>query len=154
MTRNTPASPRFAARPGRWPRRGSLLVEMTIAAAMLSVAMVMTVQVLGYSGQQRRASDQRQRAMLEVANLMERITAEPFDEVTAERARRLKIAPAAAGSLPGAELAVEVAGANAAPGPGGLAKRIAIRLRWKGRSGEWEAPVRLTTWIERGRPSS
>ena len=136
---------------GRSTRRGSLLVEMTIAAAMLSVAMAMTVQVLGYAGQQRRSADQRQRALLEVANLMERITAGPFDEVTAERARRLAVTPAAASSLPGAELAVEVAEAPA--GPGRSARRVAVRLRWKGRSGEWEAPVRLTTWIERGRPS-
>ena len=93
------------------------------------------------------SADQRQRAMLEAANVMERITAEPFDEVTAERARRLSITPAAAGSLPGAELAVEVK--EERPGPDRSARRIAVRLRWKGRSGEWEAPVRLTTWIER-----
>ena len=149
--RRATVSPGPAMGSGRRPRRGSLLVEMTIAAAMLSVAMVMTVKVLGYAGQQRRSADQRQRAMLEVANVMERITAEPFDEVTAERARRLSITPAAAGSLPGAELAVEVK--EERPGPDRSARRIAVRLRWKGRSGEWEAPVRLTTWIERGRPS-
>jgi hypothetical protein len=88
---------------------------------------------------------------LEVANLMERITADPFDEITAERARRLSISPSAAGSLTGSELAVEVT--EEQPGPGRSAKRVAVRLRWKGRSGEWEAPVRLTTWIERRRPS-
>jgi hypothetical protein len=128
-----------------------MLVEMTIAAAMLTVAMAMTVKVLGYAGQHRRSADQRQRALLEVANLMERITAGPFDEVTEERARRLSIAPEAAGSLPGAELAVEVK--EERPGSDRSTKRIAVRLRWKGRSGEWEAPVRLTTWIEQGGPS-
>jgi hypothetical protein len=136
---------------GRSIRRGSLLAEMTISAAMLAVVMVLTVKVLGFAGQQRRSAEQRQRAMVEVANLMERITAEPFDEVTPERARRLSIAPETAGSLPGAEVTVEVKGER--PSPNRSAKRIAVRLRWKGRSGEWEAPARLTTWIERGRPS-
>jgi hypothetical protein len=144
-------SPGPATGSGRPPRRGALLFEMAIAAAMLAVAMAMTVKVLGYAGRERRAADQRQRAIVEVANAMERITAEPFDAVTAERARRLSISPASAGSLPGAELAVEVS--EESPGPGRSAKRIAVRLRWKGRSGEWEAPVRLVTWIERGRPS-
>jgi hypothetical protein len=82
---------------------------------------------------------------------MERITAEPFDAVTAERARKDAISSASAGSLPGAELAVDMS--EESPGPGRSAKRIAVRLRWKGRSGEWESPVRLVTWIERGRPS-
>jgi hypothetical protein len=124
---------------------------MSIAAAMLSVAMAMTVKVLGYSGQQRRSAEQRQRALLEAGNLMERITAMPFDEVTAERVRRLSIARTVAESLPGAELAVEVK--EERPGPDRSSRRVAVRLRWKGRSGEWEAPVRLTTWIERGRAS-
>ena len=122
---------------------------MTIAAAMLSIAMAMTVKLLGYAGHQRRSADQRQRAMLEVANVMERVTAEPFDEVTAERARRLSISPESAASLPGAELDVDVNASQ--PVAGRSAKRIAVRLRWRGRSGEWEAPVRLTTWIERRR---
>jgi hypothetical protein len=140
------------AGPIRPPRRGSLLPELAMAAVMLSIVMTLTVKVLGYAGQQRRSADQRQRAILEVANVMERIAAEPFEEITAERARRVSISPQAAGSLGGSELAVEVA--EEPPGPGRSAKRVAVRLRWKGRSGEWEAPVRLTTWIERRRPSS
>ncbi len=85
--------------------------------------------------------------MLEVANVMERITAYPFDEVTPELARRMTLSRAARQSLPDSELAVDVA--ESEPGPGRSAKRIAIRLRWRGRDGEWEAPVRLTSWIER-----
>lgn len=147
-----PAKSGAATESGRPSRRGSMLAEMTIAAAMLSVAMVMTVKVLGYAGQHRRSAEQRQRAMLEASNILERLTADPFDEVNPERARGLRIAPASAGSLPGAELIVEVK--EERPGADRAAKRIAVRLRWKGRSGEWEAPVRLTTWIEReGRPS-
>ncbi len=139
------------SRPSRSRRRGSLLPELAMSAVMLSIAMGLTIKVLGYAGQQRRSADQRQRAMLEVANVMERITALPFDELTTERARRVAISPAAAGSLGGAELAVEVT--DETPGPGRAARKVAVRLRWKGRSGESEAPVRLTTWVERRRSS-
>jgi len=134
------------------PRRGYLLVELIVSTAMLIVGMSLAVKVLGYVALQRRAAEHRQRAIQEAANVMERLTAYPFDEVTPERARALSISPTALESLTGAELVVEVSASQ--PGTGGAAKRIAVRLRWHDRSGEWEAPVRLTTWIERGRSGS
>ncbi len=118
---------------------------------MLMIGMSLAVKVLGYAALQRRAAEQRQRAVQEAANVMERLTAYPFDEVTPERARAVSISPATLQSLPGAKLAVEVAPTQ--PGPGPSAKRIAVRLRWRNRAGDWEAPVRLTTWIERRRPA-
>ena len=131
------------------PRRGSLLAEVAMATVMLLIGMTLTVKVMGYVGLQRRSAEHRQRAVQEVANAMERLTAYPFEEVTAERARELSISQTAVQSLPDAELAVNVN--ESQPGAGRSAKRIAIRLRWRNRSGEWEAPVRLTTWIERRR---
>ncbi len=120
-----------------------------MAAVMLMVGMTLTVKVLSYAGLQRRAAEQRQRAIVEASNAMERLTALPFDDVTAERARALTLSPSTLQRLPDAELAAAVE--ESQPGPGRSAKRIAIRLRWRDRAGEWEAPVRLTTWIERRR---
>jgi hypothetical protein len=131
------------------PRRGSLLAEVAMATVMLMIGMTLTVQVMGSAALQRRSAGQRQRAVQEVANAMERLTASPFEEVTAERARTISISPSAARSLPDAELTVDLE--ESRPGAGRSAKRIAIRLRWRNRAGEWEAPVRLTTWIERRR---
>jgi hypothetical protein len=135
-------------------RRGSLLAEVAMATVMLMIAMTLTVKVLGYVGLQRRMADHRQRAVLEVANLMERLTAHPFEEITPELAHQAKLSPSALQALPGAELAVEVGERAPSPGPGRSARRVAIRLRWRGRSGDWESPVRLTTWIEQGRPAT
>ena len=132
-------------------RRGSLLAEITMSTVMLLIGMTLTVKVMGYVGHQRRSAEHRQRAVQEVANAMERLTASPFEEVTAERARTLSISEATARVLPDAELAIDVNASGS--GDGQSAKRIAIRLRWRNRSGEWEAPVRLTTWIERRRPT-
>jgi hypothetical protein len=126
-------------------RRGSLLAEVAMATVMVMIAMTLTIKVLGYVGSQRRAAEHRQRAVQEAGNVLERITAYPYDEITAERARQMVLAPSAQPSLPGAELSVAVA--EEQPGAGRSAKRIAVRLRWHGRSGEWE------TWVERRRPS-
>ncbi len=129
------------------PRRGSLLPEMAIATILLGAAMTMTVQVLGHAARVRRDADHRQRATLEVGNLMERLAAIPFDELTEARARGLTLSEATTRLLPNAELAVSVK--DEKPAPDRASKRLAVRLRWRGRSGEWEAPVRLVTWIER-----
>jgi hypothetical protein len=133
-------------------RRGSLLAEVTMATVMLMIAMSLTVKVLGWVALERRVAERRQRAVLEVANVMERITAYPFEEVTPDLTRRITLSTTAGQSLPDSDLVVDVT--NSDPGAGRSAKRIAIRLRWKGRSGEWDAPVRLTSWIERRRPAS
>jgi Tfp pilus assembly protein PilV len=142
----------MTARPNPNRRRGTLLVEVAMAGVLLMIAMTLTVKVTGLVALERRASERRQRAGLEAANLMERITAYPFDEVTPELAARMTLSPAAAQSLPNPELAVDVA--RSEPAPGRSAKRIAIKLRWRGRDGEWVAPVRLTSWIERKRERS
>ncbi len=142
----------MTVRSTRSRRRGSLLVEVAMAAVLLMIAMTLTVKVIGLVALERRASERRQRALVEVANVMERITAYPFDEVTPELAGRLTLSPPARQSLADSELAVDVAGSE--PGQGRSAKRIAIKLRWRGHDGEWVAPVRLTSWIERRRPGS
>jgi hypothetical protein len=128
-----------------------MLAEVAMATAILMIAMSLTVKVLGWVALERRAAERRQRAVLEVANVMERITAYPFEEVTPDLTRRIRLSTTTGQSLPDSDLSVEVT--NSDPGAGRSAKRIAIRLRLKGRSGEWEAPVRLTSWIERRRPT-
>ncbi len=132
-------------------RRGSLLAEVTMSTVLLVIIMGMTVKVLGWVALERRAADRREQAVVEVANLMERLAAHPYDEVTPELARQYAAPARTAGSLPDAELKVDIA--ESQPGAGRSAKRIAIQLRWRDRSGEWAAPVRLTSWIERRRTS-
>jgi hypothetical protein len=140
------AAPR-RTRPGR---RGSLLAEAAMSGAMLMIAMALTVKVLGWVGAERRAWDRRQWATQEAANLMERVTGRPFDAVTAESAKTVTLSPQARQLLPGAELKVEIGENDPAGGPG--SKRVAVRLRWHNRSGNWDAPVHLVSWIYRGRP--
>src|SRR5262249_8816880 len=105
----------------------------------------------GWLGAERAAADRRLWAAQEVANVMEQLSAEPFDRVDASRARAMAAEGQATRALPGAEWGAEVV--DEPDGPV-AAKRVTLRLRWKGRSGEWEAPARLTSWVYRrgGRP--
>jgi hypothetical protein len=135
-------------------RRGSLLVEVAMAMALLMIAMALTVKVVGWVAHERRAAERRERAIAEVANLMERVTAYPFEQVTPELAARITLSEAARQSLKGAELTIDVAGQTASAAAQTAAKRIAIKLRWRDQSGEWVAPVRLTSWIETRRTAS
>lgn len=138
-------------------RRGSLLAEAAMSGVMLMIAMVLTVKVLGWVGAERRAWDRRQWAAQEVANLMERVTARPFEGVSVESCRTLSLSPQARAVLPGADLKIDVregdAASSGAAAAGADSKRIAIQLSWRNRSGAWDAPVRLTSWIYRGGPS-
>jgi hypothetical protein len=130
------------------PRQGSLLAEVAISAAMLMIAMTLTVKVLGWVGAERRAWDRRQWAVQEVANVMEKATAQPYDNVTSSSARLLTLSPQAKQVLPEAELNVDIT--EDSPSGGAGSKRIAIKLRWRNRAGAWESPARLVAWIYRG----
>jgi hypothetical protein len=138
---------RTGRKPSRCSRRGSLLVEVAMATVLLMIAMALTVKVLGWVAVERRACERRERALIEVANVMERITAYPFEQVTPELAGKMTMSPATGQMLPGAELTAEVTENAGDLEARPSAKRIAIRLRWRDRSGEWDSPVRLTSWI-------
>jgi hypothetical protein len=120
---------------------------MAVSAVLVAAAMGVTVEVLAWVLAERRAVERRHRAVQEAANLMEHIAAEPWERVTPERARAGGLSPAPPAVLPGAEWRVSV---EAPAAPADL-RRIAIRLRWRNRAGDWEAPVRLAAWVARRR---
>jgi hypothetical protein len=132
----------------RLPRRRAFtMTEVVLSTFLLAVAMTTTVQVLGWVASERRAAERRQWALQEVANLMEHLSAEPWDQITPESARDATLGEEIRGKLPDPELTVVVDERDADRG----VKRLAIRLRWRNRAGGWEAPVRLTSWIARRR---
>ncbi|SIO07892.1 hypothetical protein SAMN05444166_2340 [Singulisphaera sp. GP187] len=127
-------------------RRAFTMVEVAITSLLLVIAMTVTLQVLGWVAAERRSVDRRQCAIRESANLMERLTARPWDELTAVALKEIKLSEPAARTLPGAELSVT---ADEKTESGG-SKRLSLRLRWRNRAGGWEAPVRLSAWTYRG----
>ncbi len=89
---------------------------------------------------ERHAIHQRQAACEEVANLMDQLTRQPWQELTAQHAQQLRLDQTIDQQLPGAQLVITVQ-------PVQEAKRIRIRLTWRQRSGQLAAPVQLTTWV-------
>jgi type II secretory pathway component PulJ len=126
-------------------RRGFTMLEITAATVMLATAMTLTVQLLDVVAAGRRAAERRLCAVQEVANLMERVAARPWEEVTPESLKEVSLSSRTLQALPGAELTATVDDASATRGE----KEIGLRLRWRDRAGTWTAPVRLTAWIYR-----
>ena len=126
----------------RLRRSGFTLIELAGAAAVLSVAIAITVQLLGWVAAERREAARRQWALREADNLLERVSAWQWDQVTTERLAAAPAAKRIRSALPDGRLAVAVV-------ENGGAKRIAIAVRWKGRHGLEQAPVRLSAWVQK-----
>ncbi len=125
-------------------RRGMTLIELAVAAALLGTLLTVSLKMLAASADLRRVTDQRQAASLAMGNLLERLSARPWNELTPELATKEKLPPEAARQLPDAELKIEItAQTSEAELP---AKRIAVSLRWRGPGGQMVAPVKLVTW--------
>ena len=129
-------------------RRGYSLLEIFVAGTVLAAVLVISVQLVRATAAQRQATGRRQVAVQETANLMERLVARPWAELTPEAARSVQLSAEVRQALPGADLAVDVA-----PAPGDAeAKTITVQLRWKDGAGQWLPPVRLVAlrYRERG----
>lgn len=129
-------------------RRGFAMVELTISTLLIAAALAIVVQTVGWLAAQRRGAERRQRATQEAANLMERLAARPWDELTPELARSLTLSPATAATLRDGALDVAIAPGRGEP----ASKSVAITIRWGDRSGTSAAPVRLVAWVHRRTP--
>ena len=123
-------------------RKGVTILEATVAAALLGTLMMVCLHLLSATSAQRRALDQRQAAVIELSNEMERLTALPWAEMTRLKPADERISPWARAILPEAKLKVELA----TPAGDPAARRITTSLRWQDRNGEFLSPVTLTAW--------
>jgi hypothetical protein len=115
------------------------------AAAMVGVVLAVMVPVIGWAAAERRAVARRERAMLEAANLMERLAPRPWETITRDELKGVRLSESAAAALPGAELTIDVAEIARPP----AAKRIGVAIRWRERPGVDAAPVRLSAFVHR-----
>jgi len=123
-------------------RRGMMMIELAVAGALVGTLLVVCLQLLTAALAQRRAADQQQCAVVELGNVMEQIAARPWANLTTAALSQEQLSPSADNQLPGAELKIEVVESADQPN----AKRITAALRWKDRSGQFLAPMTLTTW--------
>jgi hypothetical protein len=123
-------------------RRGMTLMELAVAGVLLTALLTISAQIMTATAAQRRIADQRRLAVFEAANVMERMAAHAWTDLTPEAVAGQQIPTSARKRLPGAELKVEVSSPPADPG----AKRLLVSLRWQDDHGRFLSPVTLVTW--------
>ena len=123
-------------------RRGMTLLELAVACTLLGTLLVVCLQLLSATAAQRRAADQRQLALIEVGNVLERVALRPWSDLTAKNLAGEKPSAWLGNRLPGAELKIEAVASSTEP----KAKRITVSLRWQDVAGRFLPPVAVTTW--------
>ena len=121
-------------------RRGFTLLEIIIAGAILTSLTVIALQMMRNVSIQRRSLADRRAAIQAADNVMERLFALPWDDLTEERIAELNFV----GSQSSAERDVKVAIHSVEqPMPG---RRIAVRVDWRSRVVEEQLSTRITAW--------
>ena len=126
-------------------RRGLTLVELCATCALLAAAIPLSIAALGAVAGQRRGVELRQKAIETADNLLERLAAEPFDSLSAQRLAEFAKAAAPDRVLPGGELKFALAELPAPP----AGKRIDVELSWQPGAARVRQRVRLSGWAFR-----
>ena len=126
-------------------RYGFTLIELTAAAAMLALLLTTSAQMLRVLSAHERATDARAIALQAAQAITEEIGNLPWDQLTTETAKQLKVPAQLGPRLPAAKLTVTVIDENTPA----MSKRIMLELAWNGTNGQAVAPVRLTSWAFR-----
>jgi prepilin-type N-terminal cleavage/methylation domain-containing protein len=124
-------------------RRGFTLIELISTCILLGVVFSVSIPLLTVVAQERRSAEQRQFALQQATNLLERAMTKTWSELPVGT-QELTAAPADVQTLlPGLERQVEVKELTETP----RSKLVAVSIRWKSRSGEFVAPIRLSAWV-------
>jgi hypothetical protein len=119
-----------------------MLLELLVASVLVGTLLAACVELLSAASACRRAADERNCALVELGNVMERVVARPWAELTTSALAGERLSAWADRQLPAARLAIEVAAGGAEPD----SKRITAALQWEDRHRQPVAPLRLTTW--------
>jgi len=123
-------------------RRGSSLLEVTAAGILLAMMLTVSLQFFRAMATQRRGLQARRTAVEEVANVMERLSARPWEELTAENVGQVEASPEVRQALPGSELKIDVLQTEGEP----EGKRITVAIRWPAGPEQPDRSVRLVAW--------
>jgi prepilin-type N-terminal cleavage/methylation domain-containing protein len=121
---------------------GFTFAELTVALAILGMVIVVAAQLLAAAAVQRRGVERRSLALLEAANLMERIAAVPFDELDSTRVEQYALSARTQSCLPESQLSIHVQSKE----EGEIRfKMVTVEIGWLS-SGQPARPVQLTAW--------
>lgn len=127
-------------------RRGMTLAEVAVSSVLLVAVMGVVFQAMVASTDGQRALDRRQAAVQAAVTTMERLAARPWDDLTPQSVRNVRLPDAVDRSLAEATVRVDIDQLPAtdlpeAEGP----KRITVEVGWTGRLAEPPLKVRLVT---------
>ncbi len=123
-------------------RRGLTVLESVVALGVIAALLAVTLKMFAATAAERRAVERRSVAEIEAANIAERISTLPWNEITSQGLAQISLSPAAKEFLPRGELSVAVE--DTAAGPPG--KHVRLEITWTDAAGQREAPVRLSSW--------
>lgn len=126
-------------------RSGITLLEVLITAVLLGSVMIVTVPTIRWIGLEQRLAQRRQAAVQEVHNVVERITARTYDEITPELAGEWELGADISRELPSSDLDVSLELSEETAD----AKRVTVKLRWKAGAHRPDYFVSATTWVYR-----
>jgi len=135
------------------PRRGSMLIEVTVSAALLATLLILINQVVVQLHRHTQLVDRHLLAQQTLENLLEDAIRTPWPSLTSDTLAKLELPEFARKKLPQAVLSADVAEADiteadiSEKGDPVLAKRVTLRLSWQGASGNPRPPLVLTTWV-------
>ena len=123
-------------------RRGFTLLEASVALLALAALTTICLQFFAAASDQRRQVFAQLTATQEAANLLERVAALQWSELTTASAAKLQLSAQARQTLPEGRVEVLVDEPSGTP----PAKRVAASVRWRPQPGEPEREVRLVAW--------
>ena len=124
-------------------RAGTLLLELMVAGSLLAVVMAAVIPTLGWIVRQRKFNQERQSAVMEIENLMERLTALEFRDLNPERAAQFKLSESLEMQLSEPRLSITVDSEEDG------AKHLLIELSWQIGPSRAAPPVRLAASVYR-----
>jgi type II secretory pathway component PulJ len=123
-------------------RRGFTLWEAFLALLMLTALTTLCLQFFTATCDQRRQVFAHLTATQEAANLLERVEALEWNDLTTPNAAKLQLSAQARKTLPDPRAEMLVGEPSGAP----PAKRVTVAVRWRPQPGEPEREVRLVAW--------
>ena len=123
-------------------RNGFTLLEVSVALFVLAALTTLCLQFFAAASDQRRQVFAHLTATQEAANLLERVEALGWNELTAANAAKLQLSTQARQTLPDPRVELLVDGPSGTP----PAKRVAASIYWRPLPGEPEREVRLVAW--------
>jgi hypothetical protein len=118
---------------------------MVAVCSLVTTVAVLTTDLLLRVAEGRRLAREQQTARQEVANALERMSAERWEDITAERAAAIELSTAARQVVPSGALAVEV---SPVPSDAGC-RRVTARFTWRDRRGNPRPALQASAWVHR-----